>query len=441
MANELPNVADTEPSAAHLRYLLAMSSHLVETIENQADAYHAEVMRERRRNDELEGMVHDLHQMYNGGLGQISNAINDGLLTIARKANREDDERPERERDKPKPKMPRFVFKGGSQDWTHFRDRFLNFSAFYLDDVATNQQKKLALANCVILGAADAVAHLRDKLHDANVPFDELLELYEKRFKPESESALAEAMFQFARQVKDESLFLFAGRLIGMYARAYGTPTETQAKNLREKALINAFCRGLVDEKISFAVQRACPKTFEEAQRVAENEFAILRKGKIWSSNPSQLAKLGGSAPWQHYGHDRPGGHRGHNGDEPMDINAFGGNEQKCYFCDKPGHTRKNCYAAKQVMKKVQRRPNEKGTPRKENSGTSSADKKAVTGRRMRMAIQALEMGEEPDYDGLVEALFDEDDDATLQELTGEGADESSPAGGSDAEDDDPAGF
>ena len=242
--------------------------------------------------------------------------------------------------------------------------------------------------------------------------YDEFSELYDKRFRPESESTLAESMFNCAKQMHNEPIPNFANRLASLYHRAFGQPTETESKRIREKQLINGFCKGLYNDKISLHVQRTKPKTFEEAQQAAEDEKAIHDQTKYWQVPPAQMTKLGASAPWQQVG---TAGTKA--GGEPMEIaqiaqmslrpnpkfnfassgggagktqagnaSSRGDKEAKslCFNCGRVGHYKRNC-KVKRVIASLTNNAQSGGTRR-----PLTKEQRARVLARLRSAIQTL---------------------------------------------------
>ena len=142
-----------------------------------------------------------------------------------------------------------------------------------------------------------------------------LLDSYEARFVPQAASRLARNMFAQNAQRPDEDIRDFHGRLRELFMRAYPDyANDAEASTI----LIDQFTRGLVDRVIAQYVADQNPGNYTDALTFAENRFANDQSRGI-----HQIAAMS------------PNGF----------MAAIGQGAQLCYYCNKPGHIKRDCFS------------------------------------------------------------------------------------------------
>ena len=103
---------------------------------------------------------------------------------------------------------------------------------------------------------------------DAAFNIGALLDLYEAQFMPPTESDLAVANFDSAKQKSEDSIIKWASRLQALYERAY------PGQGIDHQIAIKRFILGLRDPEVATYVHEHRPATFQEAKELAGNKTA-----------------------------------------------------------------------------------------------------------------------------------------------------------------------
>jgi len=147
-----------------------------------------------------------------------------------------------------------------------------------------------------------------------------MLDAYEARFVPAADTKLSRAQFETARQLPNELMTAWHGRLRELYIRAFpGQDVENSP------ILIDQFIKRLYDRRTAEWVIHASPNTFAQALVVAQNAVANQMFLDGAKPNPKTgINALNDTAV------------------DDMDINLINSNVT-CWFCKKSGHIRDEC--------------------------------------------------------------------------------------------------
>lgn len=156
------------------------------------------------------------------------------------------------------------------------------------------------------------------------------------RFAEISDPQHALNILRHTKQRKEETVQIFAERLLGVAAEAW--EAENLASPLVETQLVEIFIDGLFDNAIARKVIREGPRTMQDAVKIAVAE-QVLNKKYVLRNRAFQ------SQNRQHQ-YERK--------EEPMEVDSFKGT---CYRCGMQGHRAINC-----KTKKVSEIRNEEGS-------------------------------------------------------------------------------
>ena len=205
------------------------------------------------------------------------------------------------------------------ESWPNFRRRFEHCARFNGWD---SEQQKLALVSAMVGKAADAVGDLKvENFLDCQ----QMLEAFEKRFMPASQSDIVRIQFDRCRQNARESVLEFHARLRALYRRAYPNSTD-------DTQLIRRFAFGLANPLVQQMVLRKQVQKYDDALEAALNESAVMDVTQTLRSGVSSSTNLLPSTT---------GLTASEGGPEPMEIGALGPNE--CMFCGRTGHWKSKC--------------------------------------------------------------------------------------------------
>ena len=288
------------------------------------------------------------------------------------------------------------TYNGRGDDWLTFKQRYEHYKnlAGY-----TDEQSKLALASCMVDGAARAVSHI----DPANPAFNyrDFVVAYEACFMPPAASAIAQSQYERACQLPKETILEYHSRLRDLHDRAYprqirGDPTQ----------LIRAFAKGIRRTQVRMQVFRGAPNTYQEALEYALREQSV------------QMVS-------------------GRDQDEPMDISFLDESKAVCFNCNETGHFKRNC---KKSVNAVSRTNHGNRTNQVNRGGARAAKPNRGAGRgrgpaganrqRMRRIVacleDALDMEDaEAEEDGEEDGPDDVDEDAGQDQEAEESEDSS----------------
>lgn len=287
----------------------------------------------------------------------------------------------------------------GKPDWVAWRFYFESLVDLnQWDDLTARRALPVAMRGA----AADAVKHVLP--HD----FDNLgamLHSYQDRFLPQSNSELSRCEFETCKQGSKETLLAYHSRLQGLFARAY--PDDFIHTS---PTLIRQFCLTV--------------------HHHATRQYLFLKRCTTYSEVLDEAQAYTASIAMTSY--SKQGGHSGGNAGEAMDVNALDDSlaalevndrERKCFFCDRNGHIKKECF-------KYQRYLEQQRNPGRGQSSSSPAARQAGRGRtffrgrpsgnasrgagdrRVRLiAALADALKDADDYDDAQNAIDSEEDD------------------------------
>jgi hypothetical protein len=159
--------------------------------------------------------------------------------------------------------------------------------------------------------AAEAVMNI----NLARYTSEQLLAEFKRKFMPAAASTLAQTNFEQAVMRAGESVLSWHSRLFSLWKRAYPTMED-------ETLLIRRFALGITNIDMRREILRQRPALFDEALNIAQTEEAVNKATQRTAINQAIMP-----APTL---------------DEPMDINAMGGNV-RCFRCRQEGHIQKDC--------------------------------------------------------------------------------------------------
>ena len=223
---------------------------------------------------------------------------------------------------------PKELSKCDAKSWKNWRasfetavsiNRWSNFTA--------RQQLAYAMSG----SARETVAHVPTGADAANPgaaqPVDALLDLYEAKFCPASAGRMAEAEYNLATQMEDETVQLWSNRLLALFSTAYPN-RAADFDNARD--LVSKFVDRLVSPEMRKQVNLSAPATYTEALEAAN----VVQASVIVTQAPGRS-------------------HRGPSTSKAglyamAERSTEGGRKEEtrhCYRCNRPGHLAKDCYS------------------------------------------------------------------------------------------------
>ena len=168
-------------------------------------------------------------------------------------------------------------------DWREFKE---SFRVFLKEGPAMSvQSQKNWLYRATSGMARRTIASIN---HDEILDIEELIRRYEKRFIPEAGTTFARKEFNDARQLPDESILEFHGRLRGLFMDAYPDTTNTE----RSGQLIESFAEKLIGDELTQAILDNNPTNYSDALTAAQRLSATRRAAQATKAkdNPRLLA-------------------------------------------------------------------------------------------------------------------------------------------------------
>ena len=149
-----------------------------------------------------------------------------------------------------------------------------------------------------------------------NNTWDQLKDELSARFSEIQDSQHAFTLLRQVKQSRTETVQVYAEKLYALAQEAFSTQQGGLAAV--ENQMIGFFTDGLYHDFLKMKVMRDNPTTFQNAVTVAMNEQNLRQRFNLRSSSDASIRK-----------------------EEPMEIGHL--RPKKCYKCQKPGHTAKNC--------------------------------------------------------------------------------------------------
>lgn len=173
--------------------------------------------------------------------------------------------------------------------------------------------------------------------------WNDLKKLLKNRFSEITDSQHALAVMRRTRQSDNESVQLFAERLLQIAEDAYDS--ERMADPLIQQQLVDIFCDGIAYDYLRMKILRENPRNLESAVEVAMKEQNLRKRLNLRSADttksteplnearfdttPHFMAQNFGQAPYtSRY-------------EEPMEVDHYRGIQ--CYKCKKKGHKANKC--------------------------------------------------------------------------------------------------
>jgi len=166
------------------------------------------------------------------------------------------------------------------------------------------------------------------------------------RFAELTDRHIAFAALRKVKQIHDESVQIYAERLLSVAEDAYPTPGD---QAVVEHQLINIFIDGLCQDYLKFNVLRDDPKTFQDAVSSAAREMSIRKRFAFRQEIPPKTKPK--SRPVIPY----------ENRDvTPMEVDHH--RPKRCFKCKKTGHCAKDCRVRNvQAVQRVNLNPPQSG--------------------------------------------------------------------------------
>ena len=213
-------------------------------------------------------------------------------------------------------------------DWLAFRRHFIATAA--LND--WNNQRQVQQLNAALEGEAcrrAAGINLAGNNPTTGAPWRiaEALDALEGRYLPPGASRLAASLYEQARQLEDESVIEWHGRLRNLFDRAHpGDPINNN------RHCIKKFIMGLNNRELIKDILTADPQTYEACYATATERAAILYSLEKAGVTPrTRIASTDVSGAGVLSIEDGSGS-SGESGRTPV-----------CWDCGEPGHVRNNC--------------------------------------------------------------------------------------------------
>ena len=265
------------------------------------------------------------------------------------------------------------------ESWIVWKSHFQNISAL---NGFTDHEQRLALAGAMKGKAALATLDINvQQPIDGQMPTIALvLDLYQARFLPAAASQLARVKFDVARQGTTESILNFHGRLRALYNEAYPDAAD-------HVLLIRKFITGLRRRELRMQAMRVGADTYQQALEAAQNESSVQQLSKVHELG----AAPAGDEPME-IGAIQSGKKNATNNNNNYSLSNNGGSyntnnnrKDKCHFCQKVGHWKRDCG----LLKRTKKFQNNKGSDHRGNGQSSSQQIVAA----LELALHAGEAG------------------------------------------------
>lgn len=195
-----------------------------------------------------------------------------------------------------------------------------------LTNISNNDVPKIAYQTCSGPVGDFIRRYLQEKEEQGrNADWDNLKKHLSSRFADITDAHQAFAVLRKTKQKPNESVQLYAERLLNIAEDAYPVAGD---RPVVEQQLINIFLDGLYFDYLKMKILREDPKTFDEAIQVALREQNIRKRFSLRNEdNPKTTQKQSHST--QDYGL------------EPMEVDHF--RPRRCFKCKRVGHWAKDC--------------------------------------------------------------------------------------------------
>jgi len=171
----------------------------------------------------------------------------------------------------------------------------------------------------------------------ADVDVRELLNIYQERFLPAAEGAVARIEFQTAHQRPEENIAQYHGRIRELYIRAFPNNDDIN----HDHHLINGFLLGLADAGVGQHAMGLNPRTFDIAKDMAQQRNTTVAAFRLTGRRPQSINAL---TP--------------RNGNRAPSTNAM-----ECWHC-RGDHPRSKCVQYKQEKDYFNKSNNNRGQGR-----------------------------------------------------------------------------
>jgi hypothetical protein len=200
---------------------------------------------------------------------------------------------------------------GDGPEWSTWRSNFITIKEINKwDDLRARREASASLEGM-------AKKAVQDINPEAITTLVELLDLYEKRFRPQSASELNREEFNKAQQKFEETPTAWAARIRDLFERAY--PTEL----VDSTRLLERFVMGIENKTVRSFVYRARSETFEHAIDRLNDETAAEKR---LSDDRDGLQS------WMHAIRS-----------DALEGKQYAVQWFSCNFCGRQGHTEKEC--------------------------------------------------------------------------------------------------
>lgn len=216
---------------------------------------------------------------------------------------------------------------GDAEEWLIWRRNFLIIANIQAWNNERCKQEIVASMKGRAANITRTIPYAGNAITTAN-----LLDAYQARFVPEAASRLARATFSSSTQRPDETVLDFHSRLRSLFQRAY--PARPNIED--DPQLIETFADGLADDNVTQYVHDSNPANYTQALQAAERKQASMHN---LERKRQRVAAIRAPAV------------RGSKQAGLARANVL------CYYCNKPGHIKRDCFAYQNDLARQSARP------------------------------------------------------------------------------------